>query len=139
MATESGKGGVTTRITIESVEQLEGAVQERLRQMSKGRLRELIPRAINGKFRLCIPPMDDDDDLILSALIDEVFALRDQVAVLRPLLDATPLWVYQADDVGILSCKHCDGMEEGDVFIHNPRCSWQVAKRSHDATTEPKQ
>jgi len=138
MATESGKGVVTTRTTIEAVERLEGAVQARLRQMSKGRLRELIPRAIDGRFRLCIPPMDDDDDLILSALIDEVFALREQVTALRPLLDASPLWVYRADDVGILACKHCDGMEEGDVFIHHPRCPWQVAKRSHDSTTEPK-
>jgi len=71
---------VTTRVTIESVERLDGAVQARLRQMSRGRLRELISRAIDGKFRLCIPPQDDDDDLILAALIDEVFALREQLA-----------------------------------------------------------
>lgn len=74
---------IATRVTIEAVDRLDGAVQERLRQMSKGRLREMIPRAIDGRFRLCVPPMDDDDDLILSALIDEVFALREQVAAQR--------------------------------------------------------
>lgn len=79
---------IVTRVAIEAVERLDGAVerldgavQERLRQMSKGRLGELIPRAIAGKFRLCIPPEPDDDDLILAALIDEVIAGRAVIAV----------------------------------------------------------
>lgn len=72
---------ITTRATTEAVARLEGAVQERLHQMSRVRLRELIGRAIAGKFRMCVPPEPDDDDLILSALIDEVFALRDVVAI----------------------------------------------------------
>lgn len=112
---------------------------ERLaRHWSTTKAYDALQRFIEGKHRLHIPVQESDEDRIIAAVIDERDALREEVAALRPLLDASPLWVYRADDVGILACKHCDGMEEGDVFIHHPRCPWQVAKRSHDSTTEPK-
>lgn len=65
---------------MESVRQLDAATQERLRGMDRDRLRELIPRAIDGRFRLHMPPQPDDDDLILAALIDEAIAGRALIA-----------------------------------------------------------
>lgn len=82
---DTAAGGATeaTRVTLGAVARLDGAVQNRLRQLSRGRLRELIPRAIDGKFRMCIPPEPDDDDLILAALIDEALASRAELVALR--------------------------------------------------------
>ncbi len=100
--TAAGGATVATRVTIEAVERLDGAVQERLRQMSKGRLREMIPRAIDGKFRMCVPPEPDDDDLILAALIDELWEARAELVALRAVAAAelpTPMLSSLDEDI----------------------------------------
>lgn len=70
MATEDRAGAAT------GLSRFDAAVRERLRGMGGDELHAIISRAIDGKFRLSVPPRPDDDDLILAALIDEALALR---------------------------------------------------------------
>lgn len=64
-----------------------------------------------------------DIEVAIAGLAPEWLRVR---SALSALVRQEPLYArYIADDdVSILQCVYCAGMEEGDVFVHIPACPW---------------